>query len=113
MSRKVYVKFADEFYAVMIRSCSVTGAIDTMLFKNVEFAKRYCQFRWRIPIDDWEPYLVAQDPNSTIKLNGEGVRYCGWKHDCDETESLHIHLERQVLDFSFLHDSNGPQDVVQ
>lgn len=104
MERKVDVKFDKEFHAVMIRSCFVTNAIDTMLFgdvmlfEDVEAAKLYCQCRWGIPVDKWEPYLVAQAPKSTMKVNGEGVRYCGWKHDRDETESLHIHLERKVVE---------------
>lgn len=99
MERKVDVKFGDDFFAVLVRSCFVTNAIDTMLFGDVAAAKLYCQCRWSVPVDSWDAYLVASDPMSTLKLNGDGVRYCGWKHDRDETESLHIHLERKVTEF--------------
>lgn len=93
------VKFDKEFFAVMVRTCMVTTAVDTMLFGDVEEAKLYCQRRWNIPVDKWDAYLVAQDPESTMRLNGEGVRYCGWKHDRDETETIHIHLARKVEQF--------------
>jgi hypothetical protein len=99
MERKVDVKFGGGFFAVMIRSCFVTNAVDTMLFGEVEDAKIYCQCRWSIPVDKWEPHLVTQDPGSPMKLNGESVRYCGWKYDRDETETIHIHLERKVVEF--------------
>ena len=97
---KVDVKFDREFFAVMVRACIVTNAVDTMLFGDVDAAKAYCHVRWKIPPTDWDAYLVASDPQSTMKLNGEGVRYCGWKHDKDETETIHIHLERKVVECS-------------
>jgi len=96
---RVDVKFDREFFAVMVRACIVTNAVDTMLFGDVDAAKAYCHVRWKIPPTDWDAYLVASDPQSTMKLNGEGVRYCGWKHDKDETETIHIHLERKVVEF--------------
>jgi hypothetical protein len=96
---KVDVKFDRDFLAVMVRACMVTNAVDTMLFGDVEAAKAYCHVRWKIPPTDWDAYLVASDPQSTMKLNGEGVRYCGWKYDKDETETIHIHLERKVVEF--------------
>lgn len=99
MERKVNLEFDKKFYAVMIRSCSVTDAIDTLLFDDVETAKVYCQTRWDIPVDCWVAYLVASDPKSTMKLNGEGVRYCGWRCEKDEHETIHIHLERRVIGF--------------
>lgn len=86
-------------YAVMVRSCQVTGAIGTMLFGDVEAAKLYCNVRWKVPVESWEAYLTESDPQSTMKLNGEGVRYCGWKYHLDETETLHIHLEQKVIEF--------------
>jgi hypothetical protein len=55
--------------------------------------------RWDLPEDEWEPYLVASDHGSALKLNGEGVRYCGWKQELDEGEEFHIHLERKVSEF--------------
>ena len=99
MERTVNVEFDKDFFAVMVRTCMATNAVDTMLFGDVEAAKLYCQCRWSIPVDKWDAYLVAQDPKSTMKLNGQGVRYCGWKHDRDETETIHIHLERKVVEF--------------
>ena len=95
----VNVKLDRDFYAVLIRSCRVTDAIDTMLFGDVDMAKAYCEKVWAIPLDKWGAYLVADDPSSTLKLNGRGVRYCGWKHDRDETETIYIHLERNVVEF--------------
>lgn len=95
----LHVKFDREFYAVMVRLCEVTGAVDTMLFPDVEMAKAYCRVRWSIPEDDWNAYLVASDPKCTMKLNGDRVRYCGWKHRIDKWETLHIHLERTVVEF--------------
>ncbi len=97
--REVDVKLDNEFCAVLVRSCDVTSAIDTMLFGDVEAAKLFCRCRWDVPVDKWEAYMVASDPTSTMKLNGEGVRYCGWKYEMDEHETLHIHLERKVVEF--------------
>lgn len=99
MENKVEVKFDTEYYAVLVRSCFVTSATDTMLFGDVEAAKDYCRVRWGIFDTEWEPYLVASDPTSPMKLNGQGVRYCGWKHEREEDEVLHIHLERKVIEF--------------
>jgi len=99
MENKVDVKFDNRYYAVLVRSCMITNAVDTMLFGDVEAAKVYCEVRWKIPQSAWDSYLVAADPKSPIKLNGEGVQYCGWKHDRDETETIHIHLERMVIEF--------------
>lgn len=96
---QVDVKLGRGRLAVVIRACEVTGAVDTILFEDVEAAQLYCRCRWNIPLDSWEPYLVAQDPASTMKLNGEGVQYCGWKHHRDETETIHIHLQRLVVEF--------------
>lgn len=93
------VKFDNEYFAVLVHSCEVTGAIDTMLFGDVEAARCYCNVRWDIPENEWDAYLVASDPKSTLKLNGQGVRYCGWKHEMDEGEAFHIHVERKVIEF--------------
>lgn len=93
------VKFSGEYYAVLVHSCAVTGAVDTMLFGDVEQAKCFCHLRWDLPEDEWEAYLVAEDHSSTLKLNGQGVRYCGWKQELDEGEEFHIHLERKVSEF--------------
>lgn len=95
----VDVRLDADFYAIMVRSCSVTHAVDTMLFPDVEMAKAFCRIRFGVPDDKWDSYMVASDPKSTMKLNGEGVRYCGWKYDIDETETFHIHLERKVVEF--------------
>lgn len=100
MERPVEVVFSKDFFAVMVRACKVTHALDTMLFGDVEMAKLYCNRRWSIPLNDWEAYLVTSDPQSTLKLNGQGVRYCGWKHDKDETETIYIHVERVVSEFA-------------
>ena len=88
------VKFSGEFFAVLVHSCAVTGAVDAMLFGDVEMAKCFCNARWDLPEDEWEPYLVASDHSSTLKLNGEGVRYCGWKQELDEGDEFHIHLAK-------------------
>ncbi len=97
--KEVSVKFDNEFFAVLVRSCRVTGAIDTMLFGDVEMAKGYCEVRWNILSEHWYAYMVAPDAKSSMTLNGEGVRHCGWKHEQDETEMIHIHTERKVVEF--------------
>jgi len=99
MESEVNTKLDREFYAVLVRSCYVTNAIDTMLFASVDMAKAYCEARWKIPLTDWDAYMVASDKKSSMKLNGEPVSHCGWKHSMDETEELFIHLERKIVDF--------------
>jgi hypothetical protein len=89
----------DETFAVLVRSCRITHAIDTMLFGDKDMAMQYCLARWKIPIDAWEGHLVCPDKNSPIRLNGEPVCYCGWNYDLDETETLYIQLERKVVEF--------------
>lgn len=103
---KIDIEFGEDYFAVLVRACLDTNAIDTMLFSDVEAAKLYCKVRWEIPLDKWNAYLVASDPMSTMKLNGQGVRYCGWNYEKDDTagihergETFHIHLERKVVSF--------------
>jgi len=95
----VRVKCGEEEFAVLVRSCVVTGAIDTMLFCDAGFAQSYCKARWLIPVNDWEAYLIQPQAGSALKYNEEPVRYCGWKCAKDETEWLHIHLEKPVVEF--------------
>lgn len=95
----VDVKYDKDIFAVMVHSDECTGAIETMLFPDVEMAKSFCYVQFNIPENEWDSYLVASDPNSNLKLNGEPVRYCGWRHEMDEGEALHIHLEKMVVEF--------------
>lgn len=94
----VEIKCVGELVAVLVRTCNVADAVETTLFGDVDTAMRFCERRWEIIPKDWDPYLVASDPKSSMKLNGEGVRYCGWKYQLDETQSLHLHLKRKVVD---------------
>lgn len=86
-------------YAVLIRQCMVTNAVDTKLFSDPEMARTYCNVIWGMKDSDWESYLIEPDPTSAMKYNDDHVRFAGWKAYIDETEQLLIHLERLVIEF--------------
>ena len=103
---QVNVKFGwdNAFYAVLVRSCTRTNSVTTMLFGDCELAMSYCVIAHAIAPEQWRPYLVCEDKTSPIKLNGVGVRYVGWKYDRDNDEedtfeTFHLHLERKVVEF--------------
>lgn len=95
----VKVKYGGDPFAVLVRFCEVSAAVDTLVFPGVDVAKKYCEVKWGIAFDKWEANLVTEDPSSSLKLNGMPVSYVGWQVDLDEYEKLSIHLERIVVEF--------------
>lgn len=84
-------------FAVLTRSCSITGAIENEIFEDQDAAKLYCSFRHGVELARWDAYLVQKDESSKLKLNGEGVRYVGWCCDLDDYTVLNIQLCRKVV----------------
>lgn len=95
----VKVKHGGDLFAVLIRFCEVSVAVETTVFLSVVAAKRYCEMKWGVAPDSWEGYLVTENPRSNLKLNGTPASYVGWQVDLDEHERLMIHLERMVVEF--------------
>lgn len=99
MEGVIDLKYDGEFRAVLVRYCHVTNALETFLFGDVEAAMKYCEVRFKILPSVWESYLVQPDSESSLKLNGQGVRIVGWKFDIDETQTLHIHANKKIVEF--------------
>jgi hypothetical protein len=93
------VKYDREWYAVLVRSCDISSAVSTMLFSDVESAQVYCRVVYEVAENTWDPYMVRRDPGSPLKLNSEGVAYCGWRYELEDGTVLHIHLEQRVVEF--------------
>lgn len=86
-------------FAVYVRQCMVTYAIDTKLFGTVEFAMRYAEHVHGLKRSDFEAYLIESDAESKMKYNEDPVSYAGWKAYVDETERILIHVERPIVGF--------------
>lgn len=99
MEGVVEPRYSEERYALLVRYCHVTNALETFLFGDVEAAMKYCEVRFKIPPAMWESYLVEYVNESSLKLNGQGVRFVGWRFDIDETQTLHIHANRKIIEF--------------
>lgn len=99
MEGVIDLKYDGDFHAVLVRYCHVTNALETFLFGDVEAAMKYCEVRFKIPRSMWESYLVQPDSESSLKLNGQGVRFVGWRFDLDETQTLHIHANKKIVEF--------------
>ena len=83
--------------AVLVRSCNVSGAIDTKVFSSVESAKFHCENEFNVPSFDWYGYEVEYVENSEIKLNGKPVRYTGWKKELADSD-LDIQLRKMTIE---------------
>ncbi len=84
--------------AVLVRSCNVTGAIDTTVFETSDAAKIYCETQFCVPRESWYAYEIERCEKSPVKLNGEPVRFTGWKKELADSD-LDIQLRKMVVEF--------------
>lgn len=86
-------------FAVYVRQCLVTNAIETKLFGTVKFAMEYAEHVHGLKKGDFEPYLIESDPESKMKYNDDPVSYCGWQAYIDETGRIIINQHCRIVGF--------------